>query len=273
MGSRVWPIVFSLAGLAAVSAQPQATVSALVAASRNYLIEYRKQVSFLLADETSVQRVLDEHDRETARRVMHGEFFVTYIPTNGYWMSVHDVTEVDGRPVDGHEDLRTLLERESLPGLGRRLVQRNAAFNIGHITRNFNEPTLALLALDPQRQSQFRFDRRGGPDARAGLVTITFRETGHPTLVRGVDGSDLTSRGEIAIDAATGRIERTMIQFVYGDVTAALTTTYEREPKLDVWVPAAFHERYQRRRNPKELIFCEATYTNYRRFEATVRIR
>ena len=42
---------------------------------------------------------------------------------------------------------------------------------------------------------------------------------------------------------------------------------------IDLWVPARFTERYERTEWPKEIVRCEATYENYRRFEVTVRIR
>ena len=94
-----------------------------------------------------------------------------------------------------------------------------------------------------------------------------------PTLVRGMDGRDVPSTGELIIETATGSVRKTRMHFTYGAITADLTTTYEHEPKLDVWVPARFQERYERSAAPREVITCEASYSNYRRFEVSVRIR
>ena len=41
-----------------------------------------------------------------------------------------------------------------------------------------------------------------------------------------------------------------------------------------MWVPSVFTERYERdSRSGRELIVCEAKYSNYRRFEVTGRIK
>lgn len=257
-----------------IAAQHDTSVKGLVAAASGYLSGYQKQLSFLLADEQITQRVFDEQGREIRQRTMRGEFFVTY--ATGNWTSVHDVAEVDGQAVIGRSDLRQLLQREPLPALGRRLIERNAAFNIGSITRNFNEPTLALLILDPIRRSQFTFDRtRVERDGGAEVATLRFKEKGRPTLVRGMDGRDVSSTGDLTIEAGTGRIRETFMQFTHGPVVARLITTYARDSKLDVWVPVTFEERYERGSGPRphEVIVCETTYSNYRRFEVDIRIR
>ncbi len=205
---------------------------------------------------------------------MTGEFFVTFLPADHAWISVHDFADVDGRPLDDHEDIRRLLERGAVAGIARRLIDENARFNIGSVTRNFNEPTLGLLVLESKRRSQFKFTRRHVErDGDATMVTLAFKETHSPTLVRGLDGRDLYSSGEILLEAGSGRVRRTDIRFTYGPVTARLTTTYAREPKLGLWVPTQFSEQDQRAGRLREVIRCEATYTNYRRFEVAARIR
>ena len=67
------------------------------------------------------------------------------------------------------------------------------------------------------------------------------------------------------------------------EVQVELTTVYEPEPRLDMWVPALFREHYQfgvaptsrsiDSRHEYERVVCEARYTNYRRFETSLRIR
>jgi hypothetical protein len=250
---------------------PDTSVKAVTMAAAKYVTEYEKRLSFLLADEQSTQQVLDVKGQETARRAMGGELFVTFLPADRAWISVHDIAEVDGRPLDTREDLRQLLGREPLAGAARLLVNRNARFNIGTITRNFNEPTLGLLVLEPKRIDQFKFSRaRVDHDGDTDVVTLRFKEADGPTLVRGVDGSHVFSSGEVQVEAGTGRVHRTFIQFAYGPVSAQLTTTYTREPRLDMSVPSVFAEHYERTKGTREVIFCEATYTNYRKFDVKV---
>lgn len=148
------------------------------------------------------------------------------------------------------------------------------AFNIGRTARNFNEPTLGLLVLEPRRRSQFSFERtQVEREGDVDLVTLTFQERRGPTLVRSVDGGDLFSSGELTIEAGTGRIRRTLIRFPSGPVAAELTTVYAHEPKLDLWVPVRLLERYERTGRAGELTLGESTYTNWRRFEVDIRIR
>lgn len=260
--------------LAASPARSQGSAGAIVARTTAYLAEYQRQLSFLLADERTIQRVFDGAGRESARRETNGEFFVTFVVGLDAWMSVHDVSSVDGQPVERRADLTRRLQSEPLPGLARRLIQRNAQFNIGNVVRNFNEPTLALRVLEPRRRSRFEFDRTrpGGTDA-GGLVSLAFEEKDGPTLVRSMTGRDVRSKGELTVEAQSGRIRRTSIRFDDGPVRAELATVYGYESKLDVWVPTTFSERYERTKDDRQLIVCETEYTNYRRFEATGRIR
>jgi hypothetical protein len=167
-----------------------------------------------------------------------------------------------------------MLTSGSLAGAARTLIQRNAQFNIGKIVRNFNEPTIGLVVLEPRRRAQFKFSRkRIERSAGADLVTLAFKETDGPTLVRSTEGRDVPSSGELTVEAGTGRIRRTFIQFADGPTGAQLTTLYGPDEKLGIWVPTVFSERYERTKGDRELILCETAFTNYRRFEVSVRIK
>jgi hypothetical protein len=267
---------------AADVSQPAGTsVTAVLAAADAYLVDYQKQLTFLLADEQSTQTVEDWTGRVVNKRQTSGDLFVTFVEADRVWVAVHDTSRVDDRPVDGHEDIRSLLERDSLAGVARQLVERNARFNIGPVQRNFNEPTLGLLVLEPRRRAQFKFERlRVERVGDADVVTLAFKETGRPTMIQAA-GGDLRSEGEIAIESGTGRVRRTFVHVSYTDSTygrmgrslvqvdAQLTTTYSRDPNLDLWLPSAFTERYQRGMlRSLQLVKCESTYTNWKRFGA-----
>lgn len=253
---------------------PEVSVRAVTAAAARYLAEYEGQSSFLLSDETYTQRVVDSSGREAARRTMTSESFSTFVPASRIWISIRDVMEVDGRRVEPREDLRALLQSRETPRAARSLAERNARYNIGSISRNFNEPTLGLLIFETERRPQFRFERRDvKADGSTTLVTLAFKEVDTPTLIRAIDGPPVFSTGEVTVEAGTGRIRRTTIEMKHGPIVAVLTTDYALDPKLDMWVPATFTERYDQKKNPRQQIFCEARYTNYRRFDVTSRIR
>jgi hypothetical protein len=247
---------------------------ALVAAASKYVTEYETRFKFLIAEESYTQATYDRERRETGRRWMKGELFLTFIPADSAWLAVHDFTEVDGEPVQDREDLRTLLQKGVTESIVRNVLNRNSRFNLGSIVRNFNEPTLALLIFEPPRVERFAFDREeivqnGGRTT----VRLSFKERERPTLVRDVDGRPVYSRGEVTVDAGTGRVERTVIELVDGNVLARLTTAYALDEKVDMWVPVTFTERYERASRDREVILCEAAYTNYRRFEVTARVK
>jgi hypothetical protein len=259
----------------APSSAPDVSTKAVLAAARTYVSAYQEAFRFLIADEDYRQSRFDRDGAPVETRAMRGELFMTYLPGDEAWMAVHDVAEVDGTPVEDREDLRTLLQRgEAVSGVARRLAERNARFNIGGIQRNFNEPTLALTVLGARRTSGFSFDRvaiERTPEAT--LVRLTFRERDRPTIVRSVTGAPAPSHGELIVEAGTGRIRRTTFELTDGTVAARLETNYAWNDRLELWLPATFDERYGvSRKGVDEFVACQATYTNYRRFDVTGRI-
>lgn len=248
---------------------------AVLAAATAYVQTYQKALEFVLADELAIQEVFDDRDRRRARRETAGDFFLAWVPADGGWLSVRDITKVDGKPVEAGDDLRGLLNRGSMARIGRAMADRNARYNIGVVTRNFNEPMFALVILDPTHQSRLRFERKSVGRGDAGTyVTLGFTERERPTLVRGVSGNPVFTSGELTLDAVTGRLHRSVVTMRDGPTTAQLTTTFTHNEKLDLWLPATMQERYTHSSaRLKETVVVESTYTNYRKFEVTARIR
>jgi hypothetical protein len=268
-------LIFAVLCLAHAPAQrPRISVKEVVDAASSYLVEYQRQFAFVLADEEYTQRVVESAVAGPKNRTITGESFLTFATAGHAWISVRDVAVVDGIPVTDREDLRALLQR-GLPRMEQELVERNARYNIGSIARNFNEPTLGLLVLEQSSDDEFKFDlTRVETDGDATVVTLAFKEKGPSTIVHSLDGRPVYSTGELVIEAATGRIRRTSLDLKYGPVIAQLTTDYAKASSLDMWVPVRFQERYeQTQKKAREVIVCEARYTNHRRFEVNVRIR
>jgi hypothetical protein len=267
----------ALAGGTAVpqsDAKLDMSTKALTARAAAYVADYQTKFAFLVADERYKQNVQDA-DGSTRRRLMTGELFLTFLKTDREWMAVHDVAEIDGAPVPDRDNLQTLLQRGDIASIALRVARRNAAFNIGRVERNFNEPTLALLLLEAKRMSRSRFDR--GPVSQVGgvtLVTLKFIEHDPPTLIRSdANHNAVFASGEIVMEADTGRIRHTSITFRDEPVRGELTTDYAPDARLGLWVPTVFTERYDLNLKPKEVITCEAIYSNYRRFDVTGRIK
>jgi len=155
------------------------------------------------------------------------------------------------------------------------VARHNSRYNLGRITRTFNEPTLALLVVDRAHVDNFEFSRElVEVHGNATLVTLSFVEKRRPTIVSSTSGAPIYSRGELVVDAATGHVRSTRLTLKDGHITAELATTYMLEPKLKLWVPAVFTERYEGEPDGlKEIDTGRAMYTNYRQHESFGRIR
>jgi hypothetical protein len=262
---------------------------ALVRLASRYVADYERQFAFLVADEEYRQLRLGADGQEVEKRHWRGELFLTYLAADGEWIAVRDVVEVDGKPVTDRADLRQLLLKgDRLRGLANDVAARNARFNIGRTERNFNEPTLPLLLLEEKRLGRVNFDRKSVTrEHSTTLATLSFEERDNePTLVRLREGTTVRARGEFVIDAATGAVRRTTFEIRQPGFELVLETSYGRDERLDMWVPVLFTERYgtggrfgsRKPSDPlllaaEEVIRCEATYTNYRRFDVTARIK
>lgn len=251
------------------------SVKAVIASAAAYVKNYQEALKFVLSDEVTVQDVLNRAGRRVAHRETSGEFFLTFLPTEGGWVGVRDIALVDGVPVDKRDNLREVLTKASFARIGRQLADRNARYNIGAIARNFNDPMLALVILDDKDRERFKFERRRVvPSATAVLVTVTFTERDAPTLVRGGDGSQIFAKGELVIDAVSGRVVKADITLKDGDTTGTLTTVFTANEKLGLWLPATLTEKYNHRTNRvEETVMAHSTYTNYRRFNVNVTIK
>lgn len=253
---------------------PDTSTRALVEAASRYVARYQQDFAFLLADEAYTQNLTDAAGRLTRRRLT-SEFFLTFLPADEEWVAVRDVKEVDGHPVAAREDVRALLAKGGdVRGLASQVIARNARYNIGRTSRNFNEPTLPLLLLSEKRVRDVHFTRRGlSRDGATVLATLAFEERGRATLVRGSDGA-VPGTGEFLIEAGTGVIRQTTFTLTLPGVKVRLVTRYARDGAMDLWLPQTFTERYDAEiGRSAEFVRCEAAYSNYRRFDVTARIK
>lgn len=263
------------------AAAPQETpgTGALVALATDYVRHYQQQLTAIVADETYRQEIRAQTPRDRGmptKRLMEGEIFFWFSPGSD-WMAIRDVMVMDGRPPHDRPDLREALRLGDTPQVAAAFKAHNARYNLGRLTRNFNEPTLALLVLDDRHRERFDFTttrvaRRNGET----LVTLAFEERGRNTLIRRTDGAPILSRGELTVDAASGRVTRTLLTATIDSLRLTLSTTYRHDPRLDMWVPDRFGERYvdgSPRDARHEDIECQATYANFRRFEVLTRVR
>jgi hypothetical protein len=261
------------APLVAQSPAINTSTKSIVAAASAYVEAYEARMQFILADELATQRVTSRTGAEQVRTT-RADFFLTFLPAESTWIAVRDVRAVDDAAVTDPNNIRALIDRAPLARLGAVIAEKNSRFNIGHISRTFNEPTLALLVVTGKHRQRFRFDRAHVSTGASPRVTLTFKERDRPTLVSGMNGAPVFSHGEMVVDAATGRIEHTSVSFQFQTVTAEIETTYAEDAHVGMWVPTMMRETYeQTARGHEEAIRCVSNYTNYRKFDTTVIIK
>lgn len=276
-------------GLHAQATGVDTSLEATLSAARTYLAQYQTDLTFVLADEIATQQILrqDPGVPKTPRnRTTSSEVYFKFVEADGSWMAIRNVAKVDGVPVEDRPDLRAALLNQNAVQVARTFKAFNSQFNIGRLFRNFNEPTLALAVLDSKRAGAMEFSRKG-VRVRDGatLVTIGFKEQRNPdALIYDLLMRPAPVDGEVVVEAGTGRIRRTVLKVSVGSVKAELTTVYEHDAKLDLWVPVNFLEFYEDNIPQTgairlsgsiqyESIRCESKYTDFRRFTATAKIK
>jgi hypothetical protein len=273
--SMAIPLAFSV--IAHAGQTPDTSTRAVVAAAAAYVADYQQQLTSILADETYSQEIISDTPLEAGMprvRHMRSEVFFMFIAGSQIWMAIRDVIAIDSEAVDRRPDVRHALRTLPTRRVAATFKDYNSRFNIGHTYRNFNEPTLSLLVFDAKHRKRFSFTReRVHADRGTVLVTLTFQEKDSPTLIGDLDSGRVFSTGEMVVEAATGRVRSAVIEAETDEVKSRLETTYGRDERLGIWVPTVFRERYVRDEPRMEEIVCEARYTNFRRFETTVRIR
>jgi hypothetical protein len=262
--------------ITAVLAQPaeQPDLRSVMARAGAYVDQYQRDFSLLLADERYVQEVRDP--AATKRRVLLSEFALVRVEgaDRTLWLAFRDVVEVDGRAVrDRQERLQRLFLAPPADVLAqaRAIALESARYNVGDVTRTVNVPTLALEFLESAAQKRSRFKKAGEETvqgARAWLVS--FEERARPSLIRTPGGQDVRTKGLAWIDPRTGRVLKTRLDpQVRRGVTARIITIYAPDERLQLWVPIGMEDLYE---TPSGTLACEATYTNFRRFETEVKL-
>jgi len=264
------------------------STAAVVDAASTYVKAYQDQLTFVLADESYTQQIRTQVPADASMpRSRNLKSEIAFMFADRTWMAIRDVMQVDGKPVDRRPDLRADLQLLPAQQVAGKFKSYNSRFNLGHVIRNFNEPTLSLLVLDPGYRESFKFERKG-VERSSGmtLVTLAFSQIKPPWLIYDLNLNPVFSHGELVVEAGTGRVRRAVLRAKISSVQMEFTTVYAPETRLGIWVPTLFREHYEEgvaagnsrtqmltASGQVEEIFCEARYANFRRFETTARIK
>jgi len=198
---------------------------------------------------------------------------LAWFPDVPGWFGFRDVIEVDGKPVkDRDRRLARLFLEKPTGKLLKQALQEAARYNLGTIRRNFNVPMVTLQFLDKDLSARFRFEDGGrGRVGHRDAQIVRFQEIVRPSIIL-ADEVDALAVGRYWIEPDTGRILKT--ELVIGDRNGdiRISTWYRPDDRLGIWVPAKMTERYDYIKRLYDSIQCEASYTNFRRFETGARI-
>lgn len=270
-----------------------------------YVVEYGEAMSLVVSAEHYSQWVENPGWHPGEPRILESEYLIVRVDDD--WLGFRDVHTVDGKEVADRQDrLQTLFLGSPGTALvdARRIADESARYNVGAIQRNLNTPTMALYFLQAGNQIRFKFEKKG-QDVIGGVAVwkVHFKETRRPTIVKTSSGKDMPVSGTFWIDPDTGRVLKTHMEIqldtrvgvtsnVVGDdaprrggpavdhvqSSASVTVTYKQEPRLGLLVPAEMLETYEGPRlnsmsntTGTTTINCRATYSDFRRFQTTVR--
>src|SRR5687767_4212545 len=258
------------------------TLEVVLARAAAYVADYQKQLVGIVAEEHYRQNVqnMSRSGRNSRQfRELWSDVLMVRLPDEERWLQFRDVFEVDRKPVRDRDE--RLYKLFITPTVGARMqadtIQNESArLNIGPVLRTINMPILALLFFDPSQQLHLelerlkvenakRFDGLASPEA---VWRIAFRETDSQTLIRGLDGRDIASRGQIWVDGATGRILQTELISEDVGIIATIAVRYRTQPGFTLLLPEEMREVYRVRVNESR-IDGRATYSRFRQFTVT----
>lgn len=283
---------------AAISHAGQRTsLSDVLVRAGAYVVEFQRQLSGMVAEETYVQEVVPVLGMNASgrmryqRRSLRSDLLLLRPEGAISWVQFRDVFEVDGKPVrDREERLAALFLEPTRSAVQQvnRIRSESARYNIGDIERTMNIPVLPLAVLDPASQPRFRFtvdddDARMKPGAASSagvpatpsftvsteVWVVRYAEVKGPTLVHARDGDNIFSHGRFWIEPASGRVLMSEMITENDEVRGQINISYQSAPLVGLLVPIEMREQYKRS-GYRATITGQATYGKFRTFQVQV---
>jgi hypothetical protein len=262
-------LISTLTMLLVFAAQPagqRPSLDQVLKRSAQYVAEFRKQLSGIVAEETYRQEVAgtERIGGGSGRvRTLRSDLLLVKPADADRYVELRDVFEVDGKAVRGRQArLEGLLSANVVNDSIAKIIAESARYNIGNVTRNINTPLMPLLFLDAANQPRFEFKHLPDPapvfkdagsqpaeDAPVFRVstemwTIEYRERRRNTIIKRPDGKDLPARGRFWIDRSSGAVLISEMIVEGGGVLATVTVSYQSEPLMGFLVPVEMREVY-----------------------------
>ena len=245
---------------------------------RDYIARFEQEASALVAEEHYVQRMvrLEGAPPSEYSRQLKSDYVLVKPADSEPWLGYRDVYEVDGQAVRDRESRIERLLSSTLSDSRDRaaaFVNEGARFNLGP-ERTVNVPTLPMQLLARANQPRFRIRTPRGWEKQSS-VELTFEESIRPTIVRTPEGGSVESRGMVRVRLSDGAMLEARLTFKFtgerrGEPEATMHVVYADVAGISVPVPIRMTEELPM---PDAKASGVATYSNYRRFQTSVRIR
>lgn len=235
-----------------------------------YIGTFITNFSNVVAEESYEQEVSSPH----RTRQLKSDYMLVRYPGATAWLMFRDTFEVDGKTVRAKPERLTPLFLEP-PDDARRhareITSASAKYNVADIG-TLNNPLLVLAVMQLENHTRFHFtlghiEKSLGPDVRI----VQFEEFRTPTIITRDGNGNLPANGLLWVEQATGRIVKTQLNFGRRGSGIEIVTTFRADPDLGIDVPVTMKEWYPNGQGGA--ITGEATYTLFRRFEVSTRMR
>lgn len=260
-----------------LAAAPGAERRSLPDRVRDYVDRFERDASALVAEEHYIQRLelRSGPSRTHWTRELRSDYVLVKPADTSPWLGYRDIFEVDGTPVREREARVVALLAGTAPdSLARAaaFARDGSRFNLGP-ERTINTPTMALQLMARLNADRLRV-RVPRNWEHQDTASIAFEERDRPTIVRTPDGHNVESSGTVAVRVADGAILSAQLHFRFTAERrrrdARMQITYGPVGGVSVLVPVRLSEQLPTSEGEASGV---ATYSKYRRFQTSARIR
>ena len=230
-----------------------------------------------------IQKEYDRKGRLRNQRSFVSDYLIVTLPSDpASTVEFRDILSIDGRLLPRRKHLLKIFEENASNAFkeAERATKESTKHNLGR-RRYSNMVNFGLNFILPSAQPkmEYAFEQQGGLAANSEWVLLRFNETTDETALRAVTPfgrRPIPSNGLIWLSLPDFRVLRIDFTFKQQDEFYPIAGRYlsEYAPGPDqLLLPSRFEERFFDVKDPARMLLeSVATYSNFRRFSAEVKI-
>ena len=233
----VLPVIAFLLLPSRPDAQKAPTVSDVLQAAGDYLVQYAEKLSAVAAEEEYLQYDTSTGQMAVPRRLSAD--LVLLGGGGGAITSFRDVFAIDSVPVRPRGDrLLTVLQTRESNRIeqARQLSEESVRHYVGENLHVLDQPEIALQFLRKENQSRSAF-KLDGVKTMSGLsvAILKFSERDTPRLIP--SNENAPANGRFWIDVVSGAVRQTELSISGRSSSALATVKYAADPAVGLWLP------------------------------------